>query len=882
MRNAFLILFYSIQTVAFSQTIFSGKITDKMNKAAPDISVTLMTVKDSSIIAYSNTDDKGSYEIRTSNVDSEFLISVYSFGIKRQIRHLKNTSQTVNFTVEESRDIELREVVVKQNKIWGKKDTVNYSVSAFKDQKDVVIGDVLKKMPGISVAGSGEISYMGKPINKFYIENMDMLGGRYGIATNNISASDVATVQVLENHQPIKAIEETKLSNDAAINLKIKPDRKGIFTVTAVVGGGYDKSFLRHEELTGMYFGRTHQNISSYKTDNTGTNISKELNSYYGDGGIGSMQMTGMSVPSGPGIRFDRYFFNDSHTATVNNLKKLKNEATLNCNLFFYYDKEKRHSFSSTKYLQPSGNDAIEINEDLSTQVRTSHLEGNIKYNLNKPNKYLNNNLIISGDWKNGNGVVSDSSILNQHAENFFFNVKNTTHWIKTYTEGKGFELYSTNSVMRQPHSLTIYPGLYPSLFNDYKSYTSLTQDVVTSGFASNNRLTLLSAWMIGKMKISPTLNFDLEDKQLESHFHLMGSDNVAKTLNDSSFRNDIHWLRLKSSAGLELSYQSNNIKLSFSLPFTFQHARVVNALNSGTYTRSKLFFQPSGNLTYSFVNNWELNTAYGFNASSSGLSSLYTGYILSDYRSLNRYDTQIFETYNNGGFMSVSYKDILSMLFFKTSVSYSHYHSDATYGQTMDGILTLTQLNEIPNSGNTYSINGQVSKGFDWKKLLIAANIAAGKNTGQQFRQNVLLDYQNRSVNANASINMKIVKWLSLEYNAIGGYSKSSISTGEKLSSIRSFNQKVISDLYISDAFSVNATYEYYYNSALGDDKSFSLVDAGIAYTVHDIRFTLDWTNILNTSEFISATNDGLNSYYSKYYIRPQAIMLKVRFRLK
>jgi hypothetical protein len=373
-----------------------------------------------------------------------------------------------------------------------------------------------------------------------------------------------------------------------------------------------------------------------------------------------------------------------------------------------------------------------------------------------------------------------------------------------------------------------------------------------------------------------------LEGRLLQSHFLLQEDNEISKALNDTSFRNDMRWLRLKSSAGFNVSYQSNDVKLSFELPFAFQNVRVVNAFNSEPYTRSKFYFQPSGNLTYAFANNWELNTGYGFNVNSSGLSSLYTGYILSDYRTLNRYDTRIFDTFGNGGSTSVSYKDILSMLFYGGGVSYNHYHSDATYGQTMNGILTITQLNEIPNSGNSFSANGRFSKGFDWKALLISANASAGKSTGQQLRQNVSLDYQNRWVNADASINMKLAQWLSLEYKATGGCSQSTVSTGEKLPVIQSFNQRAVADVYVSYDLSLNAVYEYYYNSALQGDKSFALADAGMTYTLNGIRFSLDWTNILNVSKFISASNDGLNSYYSEYYIRPSAVMLKVRFRLK
>ncbi len=60
----------------------------------------------------------------------------------------------MDFVVNEEA-IELKEFSVKSEKIWGTGDTVNYVVDAFRDTTDVVIGDVLQKMPGIEVKESG-------------------------------------------------------------------------------------------------------------------------------------------------------------------------------------------------------------------------------------------------------------------------------------------------------------------------------------------------------------------------------------------------------------------------------------------------------------------------------------------------------------------------------------------------------------------------------------------------------------------------------------------------------------------------------------------------------------------------------------------------------
>jgi hypothetical protein len=92
------------------------------------------------------------------------------------------------------------------------------------------------------------------PINGFFIEGLNLLKGRYGIATNNISPKDVAVVQVLENYQDVKALKGISFSDRAAINLKLKDSAKGVFNLMTLLGIGVDRDLLWENELTGMYF----------------------------------------------------------------------------------------------------------------------------------------------------------------------------------------------------------------------------------------------------------------------------------------------------------------------------------------------------------------------------------------------------------------------------------------------------------------------------------------------------------------------------------------------------------------------------------------------------------------------------------------------------
>lgn len=863
-----------------SQTVITGKIANENRQSLPDISVMLMIPTDSTIVDYSLTDEKGNYKLSYNGNSPYLLVTITAFDIKRQTKQVENKSQTVNFTTEEG-SIVIQEVVVNATKMWGEKDTINYLVSAFKDKKDVVIGDVLKKIPGIDVKESGQIIYKGKPINKFYVENLDMLQGRYGIATNNIAAEDISTVQVLENHQPIKALEKTQFSNDAAINLKIKEGKKGIFSMMAMLGSGVDKNLLWQEELTGMYFAKARQHMFTYKTNNDGTDVNKELRSFTADNSIGWLQMTGVQQPSPPSIRFERYNFNTSHAATATNLFKLKNDAEVNANLIFYNNKDRRHSFARTSYVLP-GEETQIIEEDISARNRTNNVEGEFRYNQNKDRNYFNNYFNVSGSWDDASGEVNFTQSVKQQLDNKSFSVNNTTHWIKRGESEKGVELLLKNAYRTQPHRLHIIPGLYPDRLNAGNDYAALSQNVCYNAFASNNRFSFLSAAVIGNMRINPAANLDIEHQTLLSDMEITDYATTVHPVLNAEMRNDIAWTRINTGISLDASYDGDNLKIGFFMPATYRHTAMTNRMADGKELNAgKFYFQPSLSARYNFTSQMEADAGAGFHSQTPGLTSLYTGYILQNYRSINRYDTRLFDTNVFYASLGLSYKNILDMFFAGGGIIYNCRHSEGIYGQTFDGLLSVTQLAMQANSGNSLSVNGRMSKGFDWKALVFSADASSGKSTSEQLRQNKLVNYESRWTSASASVNVKPFQWLLTEYKASWGESRGKVSSGETFVPMQSLTHRVGIDISLPFDINLNGSFEHYYNSAIQGNKNFSLADLGLTYVRNGVRYSLDWTNIFNTAKYVSASYGALNSYYSEYDIRPMAIMLKVRFKL-
>lgn len=113
---------------------------------------------------------------------------------------------------------------------------------------------------------------------------MDMLQGRYNVATKNIDAKAISKIEIMENHQPIKAMKGIKESDAAAMNLRLKDDVKNVFMLTAQLGAGaeIDNSSITplwNATITGMIFARKKQNMTQYRADNSGVNVYNELRS---------------------------------------------------------------------------------------------------------------------------------------------------------------------------------------------------------------------------------------------------------------------------------------------------------------------------------------------------------------------------------------------------------------------------------------------------------------------------------------------------------------------------------------------------------------------------------------------------------------------------
>src|SRR5690606_27528031 len=215
MRFTILFLLFLNVYTAMGQAVISGTLEDRHGQPIDNVSVSYKKLNGVALLGFARSAGDGSFtlDIKIKDADSvEVTFNHLNFKKKTIVLPVQTSSH--RFTLEQG-ERRLEEVKVGNVPIFKSKDTINYNVDAFSDKNDRVIGDIVRKLPGIEVR-DGTILYQGKPIQKYMVNNLDLMEGRYNMINNNLPADAVKSVQVVENDQPIKILDSLLFSDRAS------------------------------------------------------------------------------------------------------------------------------------------------------------------------------------------------------------------------------------------------------------------------------------------------------------------------------------------------------------------------------------------------------------------------------------------------------------------------------------------------------------------------------------------------------------------------------------------------------------------------------------------------------------------------------------------
>ena len=229
------LIFCPILTILYGQNMkITGTVYDTtgINKVK-EVVVMAVRMKDSLLLKNTRTKEDGTFFLSNFPIDTFTLIIEHpQFETKTYYIFGNEDNFDINIpkiTLSE-KSKELNEVVIFANKnpIYYRGDTLVYVADSFKVGENAVVEDLLKKLPGIKVDENGQITSQGKQISQVLVDGDEFFGADPTIATRNLGAKGVESVQVYEKEKEnAKAGEDDKIQ---VLDLKLKEDaKKGYF-----------------------------------------------------------------------------------------------------------------------------------------------------------------------------------------------------------------------------------------------------------------------------------------------------------------------------------------------------------------------------------------------------------------------------------------------------------------------------------------------------------------------------------------------------------------------------------------------------------------------------------------------------------------------------
>lgn len=90
-------------------------------------------------------------------------------------------------------------VTSKTPPVQQKGDTTQFNASQFKVNPDATVEDLIKKMPGITVARDGTVTAQGKQVKKVTVDGRDFFGDDASAALKNLPSDVVDKIQVFDS-----------------------------------------------------------------------------------------------------------------------------------------------------------------------------------------------------------------------------------------------------------------------------------------------------------------------------------------------------------------------------------------------------------------------------------------------------------------------------------------------------------------------------------------------------------------------------------------------------------------------------------------------------------------------------------------------------------
>ena len=571
----------SLSVSMFSQPYkVKGTVVDSIGEPLVGATVVLLTAKDSMLIYFTSTDDKGNFIIKSISKGKYIFQANYtSYEKFEKPLDLTGATKTIDKGKVALHKIayDLKTVEIKGERIPVQfvNDTLIYDALAFDPGKNTTVEDLLKKMPGIEVDEKGDIKAQGKKVEKVTVDGKDFFGDDPKMATQNLPAEAVKKVKVFDKKSEFSEATGIKDGKDKkAIDLELKADHKNGVFGKLTAGYGTENTYLGKASIN-RFSPKTRVSLIA-KTNNT----SKEgfdFNDYAKmSGGFSELFQSDGSVMLGGGF-----------IGSNKGLYKVF-DGGLNLN----YSPNKKIEVNTSYYLNT--NNSLLLKDDAKqnfipgftykSQSNTNKISSLFGHNINSLLKYKinkNNKLKLKLHFKNNTNDSESNDTLSNYNENNLSNYQEADNFhnskgnvyatflsfnSKLKKQGRAIFIklsgdYSDNLSQNNTNSLNYYyqDSPNPEIDSIYQEHKNKTSDFKLNGSFAYTEPLWKMTYLVADF--NQGLSTNSYNRNLYDRYPSPGKNENSEDIYDSKFNH----------SDSKLSFKYNGIKTQFSIGMKYQ-----------------------------------------------------------------------------------------------------------------------------------------------------------------------------------------------------------------------------------------------------------------------------------------------------------------------
>ncbi|EAQ42676.1 carboxypeptidase-like regulatory domain-containing protein [Polaribacter sp. MED152] len=882
MKKKLLIIFVlTISCFSYSQKVtLTGFVKDSLQNPLPYANVISKPKDVSKNLQFAITDNEGYYKLILQKGDT-ITISISYLGyipLDYEFVALKDTKK--DFILQQASE-QLDEVVIEMP-VTVRGDTTTYKTSKFIDGSERKLKNVLKKLPGVEVDKNGGVTVQGKKVTKMLVDGKKFFGGNSKLAVENIPADAVGNVEVIDNYNEVSFLKGLSDSDDMAMNIKLKEDKKR-FVFGDIEAGKGNKDFYKASANLFYYSPKTNVNfIGNINNIGEKTFTFRDYMSF--SGGVNAVFSGNFSWKGGDFSQFmqSNDMLSSQHKFGALNITKV---ATKKLDVSGYAIVSNSETASFIENL----NEYTTFSEKRTNTTNADNLLGignlNLEYNPNSKEKWyarsqvkrtnnINNNSLISLIDGNTNTINTDRDLtatyINQNIE--WHKRQNDKH---TFSSVFNYVFDKSDKTTFWDTQDPILQGLIPAdnnqtllRINQLKNTQEHNFDGVFKHFWEINNNNHIYTTLGNKFSNE---NFITDDSQLLD-------DGTINNFAPDGFGNDVNFKLNDFFVGMHYKFRTGifTVKQGFEA-----HNYSWSLQNQTNLDKNKWVVLPDFLAKIEFTKSKKVTINYNLKTSFSDASRFANRFYLQSYNSVFRGNENIENNLYHAARIYYSRFSLFRGLMLFASLNYNKQIRGVRNTVDFNDINQFLTVKMFDNPSENWRGNIHLEKSI--KKLKYKFDIGFNNSKYIQELNNNIQTNTNNNYDYELGIQTLIDKFPTIEVGlkrTIGNFTASTNTS--KFVTTEPF---ITIDYDFLESFIFNFDYRKsnYQNKTLDQKNTYEIANATLSYKNEDSA----WSYKLTAQNLFNAQFKQSNSFSDflisdrKTFILPRIIMLSIGYNL-